>query len=157
MVDGVSTILDIYIKEFGDAKTDRAETIAKIDKFRREVLYEMWKQREFTKASCTICDGRSSNTVPEMSHRRTHEKWYLGKRIKEDKEVCDLWQRICAKPFKETQDLQQRMLERIREIECNEKMGENRTQRLRALGNSIVPQIVYVIGTYILMIEDGCG
>ena len=57
-----------------------------------------------------------------------------------------MWNDICSKPFQKTQDLQQKMLERIRQIECNEKVASDRVDRLKGLGNAIVPQIAEIIG-----------
>lgn len=148
VVDGLSSILDRNIKEFSDGNDNECytETITKIDNFRREVLREMWGENQKVKPT-PLQETRksSSDFMHDMSCRRTHERWKLGQRFKEDKILCNMWTRICSQPFKETQELQQGMLEHIREAERNEKVGKNRTDRLKGLGNSIVPQVAAVI------------
>jgi hypothetical protein len=134
--------LDETIKNFGYANTDYTEAIAKIDKFRRDVLREMWCERQKTKQASHRKQAESGDyTLHNLSHLRPHEKWKLGQRLEEDEELHDLWKAICSKPFKKTQDLQQKMLERIRETERNEKVASSRVNRLRGLGNAIVPQV----------------
>jgi len=85
-----------------------------------------------------------------MSCLRTHERWNLGQRIEKDKELRDLWERIYSQSLKKTQDLQQNLLEQIRENECNEKVASSREDRIRTIGNSVVPQVAEFIGRIIM-------
>ncbi len=66
-----------------------------------------------------------------------------------------MWRVILAFPFTEKQYLWKEMLERIREIERNEKVASNRTHRLKCLGNALVPQIAEFIGHQIIRRENG--
>jgi len=145
LVDGLSTVLDCNIRRYGHEYSNDKETLTEIDRYRREVLRGMWKKRQATPTPYK--DGREFcySLVSPMSYEISHEEWYLGQRIAENQELRDMWKRICTEPFQETQDMQWKMLERIREIERTKKMAENRANRLKALGNSIVPQIAELL------------
>ncbi len=146
VVARLSSTLDETIKDYGYKNADYQDAIAKIDQFRREILREMWSNIcEVKQTPYRAKTGQGDDPVYEMSCLRTYERWKLGKRIEENKDLSDMWQGILSKPFKETQDLQQGMLERIREIERNEKVASLRVHRLKSLGNSIVPQIALII------------
>jgi site-specific DNA-cytosine methylase len=65
--------------------------------------------------------------------------------------MCGLWDEISPIPFEETQDVFQSMLERVGQEECKKALG-CRTARLRALGNTVVPQIPELIGRAIMQV-----
>lgn len=77
----------------------------------------------------------------------------MGEWIEKDQGLRDLWEAICSQPFEETQDLQRDLLERIGQAECNEKVAASRIDRLRGLGNAVVPAIPYEIARLIMLIE----
>ncbi|MEE9356539.1 MAG: DNA (cytosine-5-)-methyltransferase [Methylococcaceae bacterium] len=149
-----SSTLDETIKDYGYENDSREKAYAKINIARREILREMWGEQCKAKPPSLNEETFSNNDfMHKMSHIRAHEKWKLGVRLKEDEELCSLWERICAKPFQETQDLQSRMLERTWEIERNEKVASSRVDRLKQLGNAVVPQIPELIGRAIMEVE----
>jgi hypothetical protein len=57
-------------------------------------------------------------------------------------ELCCLWESFYAEPYEKAQDLQQKLLVGIRKAERHEEVGKkDRTNRLKALGNAIVPHV----------------
>jgi len=141
-----SSTLDETLNDYGYENTDYKEAFAEIDKFRRSIMRDMWYDgRKIEPPSYRTESGQGDDFMHSMSHRYSHERWKLGQRIEKEKELCNMWVDIYSKPFKETQDLQSEMLERIREIERNEKVESSRMDRLKGLGNAIVPQVVFEI------------
>ncbi len=153
-----SSTLDETLNDYGYKNANNKKAITEIDKFRREILRDMWDRRnEVIKASHRASKRQSDDIMLSMSHGYSHEKWKLGTRIKENKDLSDMWQRILSKSFQKTQDLQSKMLEQIRKIECDEKVASSRVDRLKSLGNSIVPQIAYIIFEAIKDIDNAKG
>ena len=141
----ISSSLGGTLRRFKYDNANDKKAITEIDKFRREILHELWHEQ--TEAEPPPYETKcrlSSHSLYEVSCLRTHEKWNLGQRIKKEKELYNLWKTIYTKPFKETQQLQSELLERIRAQECNEKVA-SRVNRLKGLGNAVVPQIPYRI------------
>jgi DNA-cytosine methyltransferase len=144
----VSSELDEVIKiyEYGNENSNYQETISKIDLFRREILRDMWcEKHKIKQASFKTRPECFNDIMYAMPYQYTHERWNVGQRIEKDKKLCNMWNRILSSSFEETQDLQRKMFERIREAERNEKTGQNRTNRIKALGNSVNPYVVYQI------------
>ncbi len=147
---GVSNTLDGTLRRFGYENRNDPKAITEVDKLRREIMREMWGNRKLEPPSYRAKSGTGEDSMREVSHLRAYERWKLGQRIEENKELQGLWWSICAKPFKETQQLQSEMLERIRKIERNEKVASSRVDRLKGLGNAVVPQVVEAIGRAII-------
>lgn len=151
----LSSTLDETIKDYGYENADTQKAVAEIDSYRREILREMWQEQREVKQTPYREESRCCDDfVYEMSCQRTHDRWKLGQRIKSQPNLRNLWKEIHAIGFSQAQDLLTNMLERIREDECNEKVASSRVNRLKALGNSIVPQIAELLGRAILEYEN---
>ena len=152
---GIPNTLHETIRDYGYANDSDQEAFTKIDSLRGEILRELWDENQEIK-STSLQKSRESGDdfVYEMSCLRTHEKWKLGQWIKKESNLRNMWGTILAKGFSQTQDLQYKLLERIREIERNEKVASSRVDRLKGLGNAIVPQCAFIILNQIKQIMD---
>lgn len=143
MDDGISCELDKGVINDNECNTKGESTD---DIIRREVLQKMWRDATSATASSFRKERRCLDTLSEMPHFYTYEIRDMGKRIKENKELCDMWCSLLSHPFKKEHHLLETMLIRIRETECVQAMEEkrrDRIKRLQCLGNAVVPQQVY--------------
>lgn len=131
-----------------------------------EVLRNMWGDEEFTTTPSELRKRGVPYIVSTLSYSRRSTLRNSSK--KEDKELCDLWKRVSATSFDEAQNMLCDLLERIGKAQRNETMGQwdeepdiprvavgvkNRANRLKSLGNAIVPQVAYEIMCDIKEIE----
>jgi site-specific DNA-cytosine methylase len=104
------------------------------------IMCEVWEYREIAAPSPELYIRRLCDLVPTMSHERAHQGWFLGPRIEEDQELRDLWAEVYAKSLQEAQDVLPNLLKRAGAKKRPQALG-SRVDRLRCLGNAIVPQI----------------
>ena len=135
-----------------DEQSNDSETQSEIDIARWRFLRAMWEHRALAKTSRRLYFGKLQDCVPELPYEFTQGRWLLGSRLEEIKELRNLWQEFYSKPFEQAQDVQRRLLERIRTTKRPTSLG-SRVDRLRALGNAVVPQIVAEIGKTIVANE----
>ena len=94
----------LNMRKLEDKVELRVENPKAIDKFRRSILRDMYKEgRKIKPPPYRTKRGQSVDIVYTMSCGYSHERWKLGQRIEENEELCDLWYKIYSKPFKETQ------------------------------------------------------
>jgi DNA (cytosine-5)-methyltransferase 1 len=151
--DGVPGELD-FLGGLDDEVSSGKKTDAEANQLRWAFLRAMWEHRESAKASQDTYIRGLRDSVPDMPYRNAHERWVVGARFEESQGMRDLWADFYSKPFKEAQDMQQTLLERIRQ-EKRPKALASRADRLKQLGNAVVPQIPEFIGRSIMEIENG--
>lgn len=143
--DGISFELDL-IRRLTNEKSISEKGVAAINTIVWAALRTMWEQQELAEASPAVYADRVRNTMPEMPPASTRGGWYMGSWIKEDEGLRDLWEAFYAESFDKSQDLQQRVLIRAGQIERRKKMEKDtRVDRLKSLGNAIVPEVAYQI------------
>jgi hypothetical protein len=69
-----------------------------------------------------------------------------------DEELCRLWDNLLAKPFEETFDVQQKLLERARQEKRSQAVAsrKHRRERIEALGDAVPPPMGEYLGRKII-------
>lgn len=150
--DGLSFELDL-IRRIEDETSNDPQKVSEAQGSIRAILRYVWEHQETATASPQLYRRGLLDCVPGMPHQNPHGGWLLGKRIKEDQGLRDLWQAFCDAPQHKEQDMQPRLLERAREKKRPETLG-TREDRNSALGNAIVPYCAELIGRAIMTLED---
>lgn len=146
---GVSAELDIIGRLENENKNNQ-KTITETQITIRRILFYVWENREIAKTSPDIYRTGLYNCVPEMPCSNSYGGWVMGSRFEKDKGLRDLWGIFYSETFNKAQDLLPKLLERIRAFERSQKMAAKRVDRLKCLGNAVVPQVVEWIGTQII-------
>jgi DNA (cytosine-5)-methyltransferase 1 len=105
-----------------------------------KILRQVWEQRETAKTSPLLYRRGLCDLVPDMPQDRARDGWLLGCRIDEDEELRGVWEDFYAQPYEEAQNMLPSLLERIGAKKRPQALG-SRVDRLRGLGNAVVPQI----------------
>lgn len=153
VVDGLSAELDI-IGGLEDECSDNPQAVATAQVLIRRILLYVWEHRKVAEASPDLYRRGLRDCLSALPYADTQSRWLLGKRISKDQGLCCLWEAFCSAPLNETQDLQRELLKRARAFERTQKMALKRVDRLRGLGNAIVPQIATFLGERILAYDQ---
>ena len=122
-----------------------------------ERLRELWQYQKSTKASsesprCSFC-GHPLSALPCEGACRP---WYLGQRVEEVEDMRCMREGILYLLSQSRQDLLKRVPINLGQEECSEEMA-SRVDRLRALGNAVVPQVAEWLGRQIIKANQECG
>jgi DNA (cytosine-5)-methyltransferase 1 len=125
---------------------DSPEGIAAHHQLIGRVLRAMWINRKTAKASPELYARGLHDLVPEMPYGPARGRWFMGLWDQGDEGLCGMWDAFCTASLDQAQDLQRGVLERIGSIERKQALAFNRVDRLKGLGNAVVPQIPEIIG-----------
>lgn len=89
-------------------------------------------------------------SLPGLPHGGTHEGRHMGLGADANEDLHRLWEDVCAEVSPRTSEDLLRAVSKGMGTTLLATKVENRVNRLRALGNAVVPQVVEVIGHAIL-------
>jgi DNA (cytosine-5)-methyltransferase 1 len=95
-----------------------SETNTEDGGFTGESMRRLWEQRKTATPSSYLYQLGLCDTLPNLSCEARQERWYAQEQTA--KELRSLWQEFYSKSHEEQQDVQQRLLDHLREIERNE-------------------------------------
>lgn len=149
--DGIPFELDL-VGQINDSrgnqeKSDNQNADSSQNQLTWRLLRAMWENREIAASSPELYVNRLCDSLPFLPYGNSPERWIVG--IQKTKELLDLWESFYAKPFQESQYLQPNLLERIGAQKRTKKMGDT-VDRMKSLGNSLIPKIPEMIGCAIM-------
>jgi DNA (cytosine-5)-methyltransferase 1 len=151
VANGVPNELDFF-RGVANEQSGSAETKPEDDFFNWKVLRAMWEHGSSPASSRQLYVRGMLNSLPGLPREAPQGGWYLGPWIKNSEGLRGLWQEFYSKSYDEAQDLQRTMLERVRSYKRPKAMG-SRVDRIKSLGNAVVPQVVEIIGRAIMQAE----
>ena len=99
-------------------KINNKETVTTASGFTRESLRTLWEQRASATPSSYLYQLGLCDTLPDVSCESGQERWHTQEQAA--KKMRNLWREFYSQSHTETQDMQQALLDGLREIERNE-------------------------------------
>lgn len=111
-----------------------------------QVLRAVWQHRELAAASPDLFGERLRDSVPDLPCVGGLARWV--KKAEGDEGLRRLWEALSTLSFEEAHDVQQALSERARQEERAQAVAfrSQRVNRLKGLGNAVVPQVAEWIG-----------
>jgi DNA (cytosine-5)-methyltransferase 1 len=116
--DGICRKLDRAVEwlyEKDNYKMGSKKGKSKADFVRWQMLRALWEYGASSEAPLNLHDFGLYDSLPEVPHQARPGRWLAQEET--TKKVRDLWERFYSKSFKKAQNLQQELLEYLREIE----------------------------------------
>ncbi len=141
--DGISYELYI-IERINENEVSNQKSVSERNIIIWKTMRTMWEQRDFAEASPKLWFDKMCDSLSIVPCKSGSIGWIQEN--EEAKELRGMWESFFSKPFEEAQNMQSEMLEYYRQIKCRKTVEKrDRINRIKSLGNSVVPQLVYEI------------
>jgi site-specific DNA-cytosine methylase len=162
---GFKIFFNLFFEGEINDKLENFKTKSEIFDIIWETMFLLREQRKLTKTSSKIHEKRYNSIMSKMSHGETYKIRELGAWNKEASDLYYMWEKFYTERFSCSQNLFRELLVSIGKNKRKQKMAfryegrlankpYDKNNRLRGLGNSIVPQIAEILFRRIKEILD---
>ena len=158
--DGLSAKLDKVGRLINEANDP--QSIAAACEFGEQVLQDMWQRQSTTAAPQHLFAIRHPDSVSAVPCGVAHCRGDVGQRGQGSEQVSkglrDLWHSLSGEAFQTGQDMFSSLSQRARQVERWQTSAlSGRVDRLKALGNAVVPQVAAIPLARVLDLERRSG